>query len=107
MELKKEEIAEKIIETLKAEGKKVNPAVVQQKNKWNKDQLEEIFVLFSVSTFNEVLESIPGVNLEKDSKATPSVWYEKTSVTPPILFPLRKFRQTAKFSKSRLNPILA
>lgn len=84
MESTKEEITEKIIKTLKAEGKKINPAVVSQKNKWNKDQIKEICALFSVSTFNEALESIPGVNLEKDSKATPSVWYEETSVTPPL-----------------------
>ncbi len=83
MGLEKEEIVEKIIGTLKAEGKKVNPAFVSQKNKWNKDQIKEICALFGVSSFNEVLESIPGVKLEKDSKATPSVWYEETPVTPP------------------------
>lgn len=106
MELTKEEIEKKIIATLKAERKEVNPSVVQQKNKWNKDDINEICNIFGKNKFNEVLKSISGVKLEKDSKATPSVWYEEDSVTP-ILFPLRKFHQTAKSSKTNLNPISA
>ena len=71
--MNKEEIKSLIIETVKAAGKPINPSVIQQKNKWNKDKIEEICKEFGVKSFGYLLNSFSELELKKDENGTPSV----------------------------------
>lgn len=66
----KEEVTEKIIAVLKENDGQINPSVITQKLKWNKDTINEICALFDVSKFGEILSHIPQIKIKKDKHAT-------------------------------------
>lgn len=66
----KDEITEQIVSVLTAAGGKVNPSVIMQKLKWNKDAINEICTLFETQKFSEVLKQIPEIEMQKDEHGT-------------------------------------
>lgn len=80
--MKKDEIKSLIIETVKAAGKPINPSVIQQKNKWTKDIIEEICKEFGVKSFGYLLNSFPELELKKDENGTPSVCIKAGNAKP-------------------------
>lgn len=78
MEFTKAGVAEQITSVLTESSGRINPSVITQKLKWNKDAITEICTLFEVKKFSEVLEQIPEVEIQKDENGTAYVQFSQT-----------------------------
>ena len=70
MEFTKAGVAEQITSVLTESSGQINPSVITQKLKWNKDMITEIRALFGVQKFSEVLKQIPEIEMQKDEHGT-------------------------------------
>ncbi|MBR1614824.1 MAG: AAA family ATPase [Treponema sp.] len=70
MEFTKAGVAEQITSVLTESSGRINPSVITQKLKWNKDMITEIRALFGVQKFSEVLKQIPEIEMQKDEHGT-------------------------------------
>ena len=68
-----QEIKSRIITTVKACVRPVNPSVIMQKNGWYKDDMDNICKRFGVKGFIEVLNLFPELKVSKNENGTPSV----------------------------------
>ncbi|WP_296330920.1 AAA family ATPase [uncultured Treponema sp.] len=78
MEFTKAGVAEQITSVLTESSGRINPSVITQKLKWNKDAITEICTLFEVKKFSEVLGQIPEVEIQKDENGTAYVQFSQT-----------------------------
>ena len=75
MSYTKDEVITKIIAVLEKNDGQINPSVITQKLKWNKETINEICALFNVSKFSEVLSQIPQIKIKKDGHGTAYVQF--------------------------------
>jgi hypothetical protein len=66
-----------IITVLKTETEPINPSTLAYKLGWNKDKINEVCRIFSVTSFIEVLRKINGVEIKKNEHGTAYVSYNE------------------------------
>lgn len=68
---------EQIMTVLKTETEPINPSTLAYKLGWNKDKINEVCRIFSVTSFIEVLRKINGVEIKKNEHGTAYVSYNE------------------------------
>jgi len=66
-----------IMTVLKTETEPINPSTLAYKLGWNKDKINEVCRIFSVTSFIEVLRKINGVEIKKNEHGTAYVSYNE------------------------------